>query len=178
MYNFKRSGRGATPDEVKRFEDYARQYFTEKRDQTDDVMRFAAHLHNKPPHTAKSYIIGIKEFLGYNGIEFTQRQLKAIRLKQPKGNSMTVEMDMDTATIRTIISHMDIKGRALSLTLASGGMRIGEALLLKLDEDGKPSKHSDVNLESNPPIITIRGKNNKGGINGLLSYPWKQKKLS
>jgi len=154
VYNIKRSGRGATQDEVKRFEDYARQYFMEQRDQTDDLMRFAAHLHNKPPYTAKSYIIGIKEFLAYNGVEFTQRQLKAIRLKQPKGNARTIENDLDSAVIHKIISHMDIKGKALILTLASSGMRIGEALSINLD---------DMNLEQIPPVVTVRGEYCKTG---------------
>jgi len=49
---------------------------------------------------------------------------------------------------------MDVKGKSLFLVLASSGMRIGEALRLKVE---------DVDLNSDPPRINIRGKYTKTG---------------
>lgn len=154
----KRKGRQATKDEVIRFEKAIKRYIDEKNGDLeaylDDLMRFAAYLHSKPPKTAKSYLGAMKEYLGYNNIEFTQRQLKTIRFKLPKGGVRTIEHDMETTTLQRILQHTDLKGKALILTLASSGMRIGEALQITLD---------DINLDSTPPIITIRGEYTKTG---------------
>jgi integrase len=75
-----------------------------------------------------------------------------------KGGARTIEKDMDIDTLRKIIQHMDIKGKALVLTLASSGMRIGEALSLNI---------KDIDLSSNPPIVTIKGRNTKTGENRI-----------
>lgn len=56
--------------------------------------------------------------------------------------------------LRKILSHGDLKFRALVLTLASSGMRIGEALQIKLD---------DVDLSKTPAEIIVRGEYTKSG---------------
>ncbi|MFB0544874.1 MAG: tyrosine-type recombinase/integrase, partial [Asgard group archaeon] len=58
------------------------------------------------------------------------------------------------AELKRILSHIPILGKALYLTLVSSGMRIGETLQLELD---------DINLESDPVEITIRGEYTKSG---------------
>jgi hypothetical protein len=58
------------------------------------------------------------------------------------------------AELRRILSHMDVKGKSLFLVLASSGMRIGEALKLKVE---------DVDLTSDPARINIRGEYTKTG---------------
>ena len=65
-----------------------------------------------------------------------------------------MKKDLDHETLRSILQHMDIKGKALVLTLASSGIRIGEALQLRLE---------DVNLETDPAEIVIRGEYTKTG---------------
>jgi hypothetical protein len=65
---------------------------------------------------------------------------------------------MDTDTIRTILQHIDTKGRALILVLASSGMRINEALSVSLD---------DVDFTSKPVCITVRGETAKNGDNRI-----------
>jgi len=112
-----------------------------------------------PPKTARTYFIAVKEYIEHHGIEFTTRELKNIKSKLPKGSrARTVEMDMDSAIIRKLMEHMNVNGKALILTLASSGMRIGEALQIDLD---------DINLEDNPPTIIIRGENTKSGDNRI-----------
>ncbi len=158
VYGDKRNGIKSTKTQMVEFEKLADQYFREKRDYADDLIKFAAFLHSRPPKTAKTYIGGVKEYLGYNGIELTQRQLKAIRLKLPKGNARTVEKDMDSAIISKILQHTDLKGKALILTLASSGMRIGEALSITID---------DIDLAAKPATILIRGEYAKTGEHRL-----------
>lgn len=154
VYGDIRNGNKATRDEIKRLHEIASRYLAEKRDYFDDLMKWSASLNSRPPKTGKSYLIAVKEWLAYNEIEFTQRQLKTIRLKLPKGNARTVEKDMDNTVIGKILQHTDLKGKALILTLASSGMRLGEALNITID---------DVDLTVNPPIITVRGEYTKTG---------------
>jgi integrase len=153
-YGTVRKNKRVTEEEVEQFEALAVRYLSEERDYAEDLMRYAVYLHDKPPYTARTYLNAIREFLAHNGIEFSQRQLKTISGKLPKGNSRTVEKDLDSTTIRQILEHTDIKGKALILTLASSGMRIGELLQVKV---------SDVDLDSEPAQITIRGEYTKTG---------------
>ena len=59
---------------------------------------------------------------------------------------------MTAKVIDAALKEMDVRGRTLVLTLASSGARLNEVLSLKL---------SDIDLESNPVKITIRGVNAK-----------------
>lgn len=157
IYNFKRQGKRSTMEETEQFEKFAKQYFTEGRNYANDLQRFASN-HNVPPKTIKLYMTAVKEYLLQNDIEISQKQAKNIRNKMVKGGARTIEKDLDTDTLRKIISHMDIKGKALMLTLASSGMRIGEALSLNI---------KDIDLTSTPPVITIRGRKTKTGQNRI-----------
>ncbi len=93
-------------------------------------------------------------FLVENGAE-----LPAIfwcRLKGRNKGSRALMLDKvpSNAELRRILSHMDAKGRSLFLVLASSGMRIGEALKLKVE---------DLDLTSDPLRINIRGEYTKTG---------------
>lgn len=157
IYDFKRKGKKSTKEEMEQFENFAKQYFTEDRNYTNDLQRFASN-HDIPPKTIKLYMAAVKEYLMQNDIEISQKQARTIRNKMSKGGARTIEKDLDIDTLRKIIQHMDIKGKALVLTLASSGMRIGEALSLAI---------KDIDLSSNPPIVTIKGRNTKTGENRI-----------
>ena len=154
VYGKVRKGRRVTREERKKYEDLADQYFNEDRNFFDDVIRFGVYLNEKPPYTAKSYLQAVKEFFVENGIEFSQKELKRIRFKLPKGNSQTEEKTFDHTTLRTILKHSDLKMRALILVLASSGMRVGELLQVRLD---------DLELDKDPPRINIRREYTKTG---------------
>ena len=64
------------------------------------------------------------------------------------------EAPLTREVLRRILTHADAKGRALFLMLASSGIRVGEALQLRLD---------DVDLTSDLPTITVRGEYTKSG---------------
>ncbi|RLI80797.1 hypothetical protein DRP04_07550 [Archaeoglobales archaeon] len=132
----------------------AERYLSDGRNHFQDLLKFAASLSDRPPITARSYFSGVKEWLAMNDITFTERQLKMARNKLPKGNARTVEDEIDPAKLRKILQHLDVKGRALVLVLASSGMRIGEALKITID---------DLKLDREPAEITIRGEYTKTG---------------
>jgi integrase len=155
-YGPQRKGREATKEELTRYDRLLDEYLDSGPDHLQDFMEYSAYLshQNTPPHTARVRFIIWKEFLAEQGIEIKTRDLKRIRTKLPKGSSRTVERDLDHEVLRILVQHMDIKGKALFLTLASSGMRIGEALALTFN---------DIDLDQNPAFIQIRGENTKTG---------------
>jgi integrase/recombinase XerD len=128
-------------------------YFSGDRDYFEDLIGFITKLNGKPPSTIKLKVYAVKEWLSHNDIEFTQKQLKTLRHKIPKAKgAWTVESEFDTEVLKKILAHLDEKGTALLLTLASSGMRIGEALNIKLE---------DMDLSAEPPEIIVRGEYTK-----------------
>ena len=72
--------------------------------------------------------------------------------REMKGGAGTVDKVMTAKVIDAALKEMDVRGRALVLTLASSGARLNEVLSLRL---------SDIDMESDPVKITIRGVNAK-----------------
>jgi Site-specific recombinase XerD len=155
VYGKVRKGSRVTAEEKEVYEKLSERYFSEQRDYFEDLLKFIVGMHDRPPISAKARISGVEEFLGYYGVEFTQRQRKQLSTKKPKGKSArTAEKDIETETLRKILTHLDLKGVAGVLVLASSGARIGELLQVKL---------SDVDLTTTPPEMVIRGEDSKSG---------------
>ena len=159
IYGRVRQNKRVTPAEKEKYEKLADRYFMEleegKRDAFEDLLSFVASMNGAPPTGAKAKIAGVKEWLSHYGIELSQRQIKQLRGKMPKGKmSRTAEKDIDKEILRKILTHADLKLKALTLVLASSGMRIGEALQIRLD---------DVDLSTAPAQIVIRGGYSKSG---------------
>ena len=137
------------------YEALCQSYFAEKRDYISDLIGFVGSMNGKPPATIKLKMAGAREWFGFNDVELTQKELKTLRHKLPRSKgSWTVENDFDIEVLKKIIAHMDEKGRSLIITLASSGMRIGEALNIKL---------ADVDLSKVPAEIIVRGEYTKNG---------------
>lgn len=155
-YGPQRQGREATRNELETYERLIDEYLASDPDYLQDFIQYTAAgaAAKKAPHTARNHFVIWKEFLAEQGIEIKTRELKRIRTKLPKGSTRTIERDLDHDTLRALVHHMDIKGKALFLTLASSGMRIGEALALTLD---------DIDLNQEPVFLQIRGENTKTG---------------
>jgi len=154
VYGPQRKARQATIEEWKQYESLADQYVSENRDYINDLMLFNASNNEIPPLTAKMRYNAVKEFYAFIGFELSPREQKRVRAKLPKGSSRTIERDLDHDTLHAIIQHMDIKSKAMSLTLASSGMRIGELVQLNI---------TDFNFNENPATVTIRGEYTKTG---------------
>ncbi|MEM3881687.1 MAG: site-specific integrase [Candidatus Bathyarchaeia archaeon] len=141
-------------------ESYAAEYIdecrTSNRDWFKDLLKFAANLHKRPPKSARAFMAGVKNWIEFTlDAELTRKQSKLILGRLPKGTrARTEEAELSRENLRKILTHADIKGRALFLLLASSGIRIGEALQLKLNE---------VDLSSDPPTVTVRGEYTKSG---------------
>jgi integrase len=66
----------------------------------------------------------------------------------------TIKINLTRENLKKIIDHCDLKGKALFLFLLSSGIRIGEALKLKLE---------DINLEQDPALVIIKGEYTRSG---------------
>jgi integrase len=134
-------------------EEWVDQYFSEDRNYHVDFKKFIQKkLADKPPLSARQTYNQIKKFLELCDVTFTAKELMLLKNQLPAGGVETQESDLDTDAIRSILQHTDIKGKAIILCLASGGMRIGELLQIRC---------SDVDLDSIPAIVQIRAKNTR-----------------
>ncbi len=126
------------------------------RDWFKDLLKYAADLHGRPPKSAKAFISGAKGWLEYTlGVEVTRKQQRLLLGRLPKGSrARTGEAELSREILRRVLTHTDVKGRALFLFLASSGIRIGEALKLRL---------SDVDLRRDPAEVYVRGEYTKSG---------------
>ncbi|WP_265581775.1 tyrosine-type recombinase/integrase [Methanofollis aquaemaris] len=149
------------PPDVKRpasdaatYDHLSLQYLREDRDIPSDLRGFAVVLNRYAPMTAQLYLSGTFSWLEENEIEVSRSQRRRIGQKMPSGGPQTREADVDHVVLKKILAHMDLKGRALVLTLASSGMRIGEALKLSI---------RDLDLSQSPATINLPGTITKNG---------------
>ena len=155
IYGRVRAGRKVAKEEIGEYERLAKRYFSEERDHLKDMMAFIAAMHDKAPIGARAQINGVIEFLSYNDVDFTQKQRKNLSKKMPKGKTgRTAEKDIDVPMLRKILTHMDLKGKAVTLVLASSGMRPDEPFNVFL---------SDVDLDAAPAEIVVSGETSKEG---------------
>ncbi|MFQ5999156.1 MAG: tyrosine-type recombinase/integrase [Candidatus Bathyarchaeia archaeon] len=129
-------------------------YFTEGRDYKSDVQKFFNFIYEKPPKTLRTFLAVINNFLLFNQVELPKLFWKGISRRIKGTRARTMDHVPSNAELRKILTHMDAKGKAFFLMLASSGMRIGEALQLKFQ---------DVNLNSDPVKLEIRGEYTKTG---------------
>ena len=147
-----RKTRYATEEDHALYSELATRYLAEDRDYTNDFKRYIISLKDEPPLTVKLRYNAINEFFKFHDIDLSQKQRDMVKAKLPLGNARTVEREIEHETVKSLIAHMDARGRALCLVLASSGARIGEILQLQV---------SDIDLKSDPAEITIRGEYTK-----------------
>lgn len=133
-------------------EEYAERYFAEGRNYELDVQNFHVSLRDAPPKTRRVYIAAVKTFLLENNVELPQIFWRRISGRIRGSGPVSEERVPSRQQLRSIIMHLPVHGKALFLTLLSSGMRIGEALNLKI---------SDIDLNVDPPVIRIRAEYTK-----------------
>jgi integrase len=137
-------------------EERADQYFAEARNCDEDIQKFFSTITAKPPKTVRLMISAVRSFLIENDVELSEKfQRRLIRRAHARGTrALTLDKIPSNVELRRVISHMPIQGKALFLTMASSGMRIGETLKLQVD---------DVELYETPVKVNIRGNHTKTG---------------
>lgn len=121
-------------------------YFSMNRNYNEDILKFADAIQDWAPATRKSSISCIKNFLMYNNVEIqpkTKYELKE-RCKGPKAVSQ--EKIPERADLKEILSFGTVRHKAIFLTMASSGMRPGEAVSITVN---------DIHLDETPVRIEI-----------------------
>jgi len=135
-------------------EQKARQYFREGRDYQKDVELYFQSKKNEAPKSRRLRVSVLRVFLLENGVELPALFWRRLRDRIKGSRALTMDRPPTTEELRKILNLMDIKGKALFLVLASSGMRIGEALKLRVE---------DFELDKDPARINIRGAYTKTG---------------
>lgn len=119
------------------------------RDYVADVLLFIGKCgeQNLAPMTINTRVAAVLEFLMHHNREISDKDRKRIRSKVPRGGAVSKRDDLTHEMLREILSHMEEHGEALVLMLASSGMRIGEAVAIRI---------TDVDLEAVPAEVDIR----------------------
>ena len=147
IYKYQRKDKRASVEDRDRYEEFAETYFSSNRDYVQDMINYAASRSDRPAKTVQMYISAIREFMVFNGVNFTDAEKKRIKNKTPRGGAATVEDELDLDKIRVIMQHGDLKLRTLILFLISSGLRLNEALSLN---------RSDIDLHNKVGVVTIR----------------------
>jgi integrase len=129
-------------------------YFNENRNYEADVKQFHHDLIDNPPKTIYTALTVVRVFLSENDIELPTKFWRGIRNRTKGSRAVTDDRVPSNLELKKILSHADVRARAFFLTLASSGMRIGEACLIKIN---------DVDLDSNPSTIHMRAEYTKSG---------------
>ena len=103
------------------------------------------------PSSLKNRVTTVKNFLEFNDVDISPRKFK-LKVKFPK-NIRRIREALDKNDITNILnSCSDIKLKTYVMLLASTGMRATEALSIRI---------TDIDFESSPAKITIRGEHTK-----------------
>jgi integrase len=107
-------------------------YLSEKREYETDVNNFISYMIKLAPKSSRLKLTATKMFLLESGIELSQLFWKRASKHIKGSRALTIDRVPEISELRKIVSHMPIHGKTLVLFLSSSGMRIGEALAIKL----------------------------------------------
>jgi integrase len=133
-------------------DELSKSYINEDRDYREDLLSFRESLKNKAPKTKSVRFNVVRTFLDDNGISLPARFFKNLNGKTTE--AITYEDVPTNEELKRICEYLPIQGKALTLVLSSGGMRVGEVVQLKMD---------DIEFDHEPVRVRIRGKIAKTG---------------
>lgn len=122
-------------------ENLADRYFIENRNYAKDWKAFNAFFAGSHTPTAcQYYSSAIREFLIFNDVEFTLKEMRDVKKKVKRGRAVSQEHDLQKEDLKKILMHADVKLKTLILVQVSSGLRPGEVLSLdiadvKISED-------------------------------------------
>jgi integrase len=128
-------------------------YLDSSHDLRDDLLSFKESLVGQAPKTKVLKLSVVIQFLKLNGISLPEFLSKRVFAMKEKG-AISDERIPTNDELRRICEYLPIQGKALTLVLASSGMRVDEAIQL-LD--------SDLDLHRNPVCVTVRSETTKTG---------------
>ena len=109
-------------------------------------MRFRKHISDLAPKTIATKLAVLIRYFESNQITFNKNFIR--NLKGRATEAISKEHVPDKTEIARILEYMPIQAKVLTLVLASSGMRIGEAMKLRLE---------DLDIDQEPARINLRG---------------------
>jgi len=110
----------------------AAEYLSEKRTLEDDINGFVTAMTKLAPKSSRLKLTAVKMFLLDAGIELSPIFWRRVQKHIRGSRALTIDKVPENSDLRKIVSHLPIHGKTLVLMLSSSGMRIGEAMGLKL----------------------------------------------
>ncbi len=125
------------------------QYLTDKkRDYARDFRKFSECLirESVSAQSSRQILTYAVKFLKVHNVTVPEDIIQDLK-RENKGGAGTVDKVLTAKVICAALQSADVRGRAMFLTLASSGLRVGELLSLSL---------SDIDLDADPAMITVR----------------------
>lgn len=122
-----------------------------RTDQYEVLFQYATYLkkaNNVSNLTLKQRVVTVKNFLEYNDVDISPRKFK-LKVKIPKVVKKSKEALTKEDIVNILNSCADIRIKTYTMLLAATGMRAVEALSIRV---------KDVDLESSPPKLFVRGE--------------------
>jgi integrase len=126
------------------------QYIQSNPDVRSDLIKFRESIQSNAPKTRLSALTAVLRFLEENEISLPKAFLK--NLKGRETESISEKYVPTNADLARFVEFLPLLGRAMTLTLSSSGMRIGECLALKLE---------DVDFNKSPVRVLIKASTTK-----------------
>ena len=136
-------------------------YFSEDRDYEKDLNDFYSVIKDMARSRIRSHLSVIKQLFIENDTEVPSRVWRKLRRRSRSARASHLDRVPTTEELRRLLSHMSIQGKALCLLMASAGTRIGETLLIKLQ---------DVDLTSRPGKVKIRAAYTKSNQDRVVFF--------
>jgi len=122
-------------------------YFNKTVDEIcQDTLTILKIIEKDPPKTKQGIMYSWKSLLSLHDITLKPSIIRIIKNKT-KGHSISEVRIITTQMLKEILSTAGVKERAFFLFLATSGIRIGEALKLRVDEH--------LELTHDPPLVRI-----------------------
>ena len=131
--------------------DISLQYINQDKDFRKDLMRFRKHIGDLAPKTIATKLAVLIRYFESNQITFNKNFIRNLKGRGAT-EAISKEHVPDKTEIARILEYMPIQAKVLTLVLVSSGMRIGEAMKLRLE---------DLDLDQEPARINLRAEYTK-----------------
>lgn len=126
-------------------------YFDSNRDYVKDIEKVVFAIDSIPDRTQQSMLSCVKRFMEKNEIEIKANQWEEWITRNDIGRPQAVTDDKipTNSDLKTLLEYaVDIKTRALTMFLASTGLRIGEALQITIPMLNADLKNNHIRLSA------------------------------
>ena len=141
--------------------DGIQRYFNEDRNFLEDFNNFILWMNKEKyaPQSIHTTSSLTKKFFSRHDRKLTDEEWEDLHVLLAPNKPRTQDKTLTKEQMRTVLNHLGLGMRSVILFLASTGARVGETLQLKV---------TDINLDLDPPRVTIRNEYTKKEVGGRV----------